>query len=82
MALDKRSLLRLRKRLPHEYIKDAQARLAEQGRELPASYISQIIGGNRYDKEVILVLIKMADEYQADQKRIAEQARGLHLITK
>ena len=76
MALDSRSLKRLRKRLPRTFMKSAQDKLIVKGRDLSKSYISQVVNGGRFDQGVIEVLIKVADEHQRQNARLAARARG------
>lgn len=76
MALDKRSLRKLRKRLPHNYGQMAIDELRAQSRTVSPSYISQVVTGVRFDQQVIEVLIWLADNHQANLNDLAARARG------
>ena len=76
MALDKLSLRRLRKRLPNQFMEAALGRLGGQGREMSKSYISQVINGNRFDQQVIEVLIAVAEDHQKELSELKARARG------
>jgi hypothetical protein len=79
MALDTRSLKRLRKRMPTGYLNLAIERLAQKGRDLSDSYISQNINGDRFDQGVIEVLIELADENDARHTNLKARANGKHI---
>ena len=79
MALDKRSLRRLRKRMPPGYLNLAMDRLEKLGRKLSDSYISQNINGDRFDQGVIEVLIELADENDARLTELKARSRGAHI---
>lgn len=81
MALDKRSLNRLRKRLPLGYLKAAQDLLSSQGRNLSDSYVSQVIKGVRFDQGVIEVLITLAEDHQQQLTDLRARASGSQLTT-
>jgi len=76
MALDRRSLQRLRKRMPPGYLKAALDRLFAEGREVSDSYISQVMTGERFDQGIIEVLIGLADENDARLAELKARARG------
>jgi hypothetical protein len=74
MAIDKKTLRALRKRMPRGYLALAQERL--KNRNLSDSYISQVITGVRLDKEVLNVLLEVAETHEAELKAMAQRARG------
>lgn len=81
MSLDKRSLNRLRKRLPQGYLKVALGRLADQKRPLSDSYVSQVAKGARFDQGVIEVLITLAEEHQQRLAELKARAAGRQALT-
>ena len=74
MAINKKTLRALRKRMPKGYLALAQERL--KNRNLSDSYISQVITGVRLDKEVLNVLLQVAETHEAELKAMAQRARG------
>lgn len=74
MALDKKTLRALRKRLPSGYLAQVRARL---GADAPSdSYVSQVLNGSRHDKDVINAAIAVAEQYERELAAIAARARG------
>ena len=77
MALDARSLQRLRQRLPARYIQPTLDKLGRRGKRLSKSYVSQILSGDRFDQEIVEALISVADEHQSGVAELKARARGM-----
>lgn len=74
MALDKKTLRALRKRLPSGYLAQVRAKL---GADAPSdSYVSQVLNGSRHDMAVITAAIAVAEAYEHELAQIAQRARG------
>ncbi len=73
--MDKKTLRKLRSRLPMGFREAAQNKLLKQNKHVSPQYISQVIAGSRRDLTVLEVLIEVAEEHET---RVAElKARAL-----
>lgn len=57
-------------------MKPALDKLSSKGRTVSKSYISQNLSGEKFDQEVIEVLIAVAQESEAALRKLKSRARG------
>ncbi len=75
MAIDRKTLAKLRKRLPFGYTKATQELLRKKGIERGISAISAVARGVAYNEEVIATLIEVAEAHEARMRLMAQRIK-------
>lgn len=74
--MDKKTLRKLRNRLPVGFREAAQNKLLNRGKHVSPQYVSQVISGSRRDLTVLEVLIEVAEDHEAKVAELKARARG------
>lgn len=76
MALTPRSLQKLQKRLPKGAVPQVMERLKAAGHEYTRPYLYMVLAGKRYNRAVVLEMIRYAEEHEAQVRSMNARAKG------